>query len=745
MGAKKVFISYSHDSDEHRDRVLALSERLRADGIETTLDQYLNGSPLQGWPRWMMDQVDAADSILVVCTEPYYRRFRGHEEPGKGRGGDWEGALITQEIYDVRSRTSNFVPVFLSDPVEAWIPEPLRSVNYYALTSEVGYQSLYDFLLEQGGVEPQPVGSLKTRARRKGKALTFGESPPAEGADEVIPPQEFIDDKVRLAATRLNQARAAKALTLPMLVGVLGGLFERGTFRREPSVGLCATQEWDFRLHAALQTLRFMEEYEPFVEAEAPAFLQRYRELAAEVSRYCQRMAAYLFDPSVGVSELRRLIGTDEFISRVKPKRKWFEGAVDPETCGKIDPHLTNAIQQMKSLSDEVLAIAESSQANTARPSQILLEEYASAPANPGPSAILSPEIVSETTNVRVQRKKRIYVSYSYDSNEHIERVREFAARLKADGIDLHIDADVDVDPPEGWPTFSQNQIQDADYVILICTETYRRRFDGREEPGRGKGVSFEGKLIRQEIFDSQSTRKFIPVILEFEDQAHIPSLVRDRSRYVVSQDAELAAELDYQALLRKLGAAPAMSVSQVSSPPKRGNLNMPTHQFNARRLHELEELLDIEYDKSHEFEKEIALSDGASRITLKQRFKREVTPHLRALEKEYAEMLVAGVPAGQIPEGEADVLVSELAEVTSTILETAPANAPQEMLRVLHEISDKLSKPEESGSAKLKLSLPLIPTIVSYEIEIETAGLMKKIWRKSRDFFKGLVTNDPR
>ena len=105
MNKKTVFISYSHDSDEHRERVLALSERLRVDGIETLLDQYVNGSPQQGWPRWMLDQLDAADSVLVVCTETYYRRFRGHEEPGKGKGVDWEGTLITQEIYDSRSRT----------------------------------------------------------------------------------------------------------------------------------------------------------------------------------------------------------------------------------------------------------------------------------------------------------------------------------------------------------------------------------------------------------------------------------------------------------------------------------------------------------------------------------------------------------------------------------------------------------------------------------------------------------------
>jgi hypothetical protein len=141
--------------------VLALSERLRNDGIETLLDQYVNGSPQQGWPRWMLDQLDAADSVLVVCTETYYRRFRGHEVPGKGKGADWEGALITQEIYHSRSRTLKFLPVFLSAAVEDCIPEPLRSGAYYALTSESAYQSLYDFLLEQAGVEPATVGTSR--------------------------------------------------------------------------------------------------------------------------------------------------------------------------------------------------------------------------------------------------------------------------------------------------------------------------------------------------------------------------------------------------------------------------------------------------------------------------------------------------------------------------------------------------------------------------------------------------------
>ncbi len=176
MKQNTVFISYSHDSVEHSKQVLALSERLRQDGIETLLDQYVNGAPQQGWPRWMLDQLDAAGSVLVVCTETYYRRFRGHEKLGKGKGVDWEGALITQEIYGSRSNTLKFVPVFLSAATEDWIPEPMRSVSHYSLTSESNYQRLYDLLLERAGVEPLPVGALKPRHRRKGTALTFGET-----------------------------------------------------------------------------------------------------------------------------------------------------------------------------------------------------------------------------------------------------------------------------------------------------------------------------------------------------------------------------------------------------------------------------------------------------------------------------------------------------------------------------------------------------------------------------------------
>jgi hypothetical protein len=66
----KAFISYSHDSLEHREHVLALADRLRQDGIDASLDQYVT-SPAEGWPHWSEAGVIKADHVLMVCTETY--------------------------------------------------------------------------------------------------------------------------------------------------------------------------------------------------------------------------------------------------------------------------------------------------------------------------------------------------------------------------------------------------------------------------------------------------------------------------------------------------------------------------------------------------------------------------------------------------------------------------------------------------------------------------------------------------
>ncbi len=157
----KVFISYSHDSPAHEQRVLALAERLRQDAVEAQIDRYVNGTPAEGWPRWMENQLEWADFVLLVCTETYYRRFRGHEQPEKGRGVDWEGTLVTNEMYDDRSLTKKFVPTLFSSNEAKFIPRTLRGHTHYVLDTEENYSELLGFLAGRAGVLPSPLGPMR--------------------------------------------------------------------------------------------------------------------------------------------------------------------------------------------------------------------------------------------------------------------------------------------------------------------------------------------------------------------------------------------------------------------------------------------------------------------------------------------------------------------------------------------------------------------------------------------------------
>jgi tetratricopeptide (TPR) repeat protein len=161
-----VFISYSHDSPEHADHVLALSDKLRDDGIDCILDQY-EDSPPEGWPRWMDSQIQAADFVLMICTPTYFRRVMGQEEPGAGLGVRWEGTLIYQHIYNANTTNSHFLPVLFERATTADIPTPLQGATYYRLSTASGYEELYRRLTHQPKTLKPTLGKLKQLPSRE--------------------------------------------------------------------------------------------------------------------------------------------------------------------------------------------------------------------------------------------------------------------------------------------------------------------------------------------------------------------------------------------------------------------------------------------------------------------------------------------------------------------------------------------------------------------------------------------------
>src|SRR5512135_3302407 len=98
----------------------------------------------------------------------------------------------------------------------------------------------------------------------------------------------------------------------------------------------------------------------------------------------------------------------------------------------------------------------------------------------------------------------RVLLSYSHDSAEHAARVLALANALCDSGIDVILDRYVHPAPAEGWPRWMERNLDAAQFVLMVCTATYRRHVLGQEPPGKGRGVRWEGTLIYNRIYNDQ-------------------------------------------------------------------------------------------------------------------------------------------------------------------------------------------------------------------------------------------------
>ena len=156
----RAFVSYSHDSLQHKARVLALVQQLRDDGVDCEVDSF-EEAPREGWPAWMERHISESDFVLVVCTATYNRRVSGRELHGVGLGARWEGNLITQAIYEAGGRNDKFIPVVFTAADVKEIPEFLKGTTRYDPSTGEGYTKLLRRLTRQLSVIRRPLGSIK--------------------------------------------------------------------------------------------------------------------------------------------------------------------------------------------------------------------------------------------------------------------------------------------------------------------------------------------------------------------------------------------------------------------------------------------------------------------------------------------------------------------------------------------------------------------------------------------------------
>lgn len=157
------------------------------------------------------------------------------------------------------------------------------------------------------------------------------------------------------------------------------------------------------------------------------------------------------------------------------------------------------------------------------------------------------------------------------------------------------------------------------------------------------------------------------------------------------------------------------------------------------RRLRELEALLATYDDKRAIFEQALAIEDSVPKQFSLGRELKNLHSELTKLEIEYAEIL-ARIEDKHLPEAEAVQLLGELESAVRS-LERSKQELPDQMRDLIREMRKHFAAPEKTATAKLKLSLPIVPLLASLEFELDTRGLLSHIWGKLGAFFSSRAT----
>ncbi|MGW5741926.1 SEFIR domain-containing protein [Amycolatopsis sp. NPDC003861] len=134
----------------------------------------------------------------------------------------------------------------------------------------------------------------------------------------------------------------------------------------------------------------------------------------------------------------------------------------------------------------------------------------------------------------------RVFVTYSHDTPEHKELVHKFASFLRVEiGLDVHLDAWYD-NTRRDWSLWATENLEKADFIVVIASPDYKRRADGTALPHEGRGAQFEAAIIRDNLTRDlrRETERVLPVVLPGRSVDEIPLFLNGHSttRYHVDE-----------------------------------------------------------------------------------------------------------------------------------------------------------------------------------------------------------------
>lgn len=151
----RVFVSYSHDSEEHKNWVLQLAARLRSNGVDVILDVWNTklGSDLA---LFMEQELSKSQRVICVCSDKYLEKAN----TGKG-GAGYEKQIMTAELI-VDQNTNWVIPLIKNNSLDRKTPTFLGGKKYISFEDPLMYEARYEELLRDLLGEPvlpvPPIG-----------------------------------------------------------------------------------------------------------------------------------------------------------------------------------------------------------------------------------------------------------------------------------------------------------------------------------------------------------------------------------------------------------------------------------------------------------------------------------------------------------------------------------------------------------------------------------------------------------
>lgn len=144
------------------------------------------------------------------------------------------------------------------------------------------------------------------------------------------------------------------------------------------------------------------------------------------------------------------------------------------------------------------------------------------------------------------KKKPIVFISYSWDDEEHKIWVINLANKLSKDGLDVKIDRQIMRLGTSANYTMEQS-IEQADKVLVIFTPGYKTKADDRKG-----GVGYEYAILNMKLYNNQTVNdKIIPVLRRGNKDTSIPTFMQQFIHIDLRDDA--AFESNYSDLRHEL------------------------------------------------------------------------------------------------------------------------------------------------------------------------------------------------